>query len=323
MIFSLVAMTGLEKCCITSAYLQRLCHSGERPVARGPLVFGSGKEVKNRFSRWLPWRPYWVSDWIDFSYFWIRSPWYSLPSFESIGLSIQEKKQKIDFQEGCHGAHLGFPILKILAIFDLQVTWCFLPNLESIGLLAQEKKRKIDCHCGHFGLPIGTNLATFNLQVTPVLPSKFWVNWPFSSGEEAKNRFSRWPCWQPSWISDWNDFSYFWSQVTPMFLTKFRVIWPFSSGEAKNRFSRWLPWWPSWISYRNNFRYFCSIIHPKASSQISSHLAFRFRRSKNRFSGHLEFPIGTVLAIFDLQVTPMLPTKFWVNWPRDVGGVGF
>ena len=33
------SMTGLEKCCITSAYLQWLCHSGERPVARGPLVF--------------------------------------------------------------------------------------------------------------------------------------------------------------------------------------------------------------------------------------------------------------------------------------------
>ena len=39
MIFSLVAMTGLEKCCITSAYLPWLCHSGERPVARGPLVY--------------------------------------------------------------------------------------------------------------------------------------------------------------------------------------------------------------------------------------------------------------------------------------------
>ena len=38
MIFSLVAMTGLEKCCITSAYLQWLCPLGERPVARGPLV---------------------------------------------------------------------------------------------------------------------------------------------------------------------------------------------------------------------------------------------------------------------------------------------
>ena len=32
-------------------------------------------------------------------------------------------------------------------------------------------------------------------------------------------------------------------------------------------------------------------------------------------SGHLGFPIGKILAIFDLQVTPMLPTKFRVNWP--------
>ena len=33
--------------------------------------------------------------------------------------------------------------------------------------------------------------------------------------------------------------------------------------------------------------------------------------AKNRFSGsHLGFPIGMILAIFDLQVTPMLPTKF-------------
>ena len=29
----------IGKCCITSAYLQWLCHSGERPVARGPLVY--------------------------------------------------------------------------------------------------------------------------------------------------------------------------------------------------------------------------------------------------------------------------------------------
>ena len=38
MIFSLVAMIGLDKCCITSACLQWLCHSGERIMARGPLV---------------------------------------------------------------------------------------------------------------------------------------------------------------------------------------------------------------------------------------------------------------------------------------------
>ena len=41
--------------------------------------------------------------------------------FQSIGLLVQEKKRKIDFQDGCHGDHLRFPMVKILAIFDLQV----------------------------------------------------------------------------------------------------------------------------------------------------------------------------------------------------------
>ena len=46
--------------------------------------------------------------------------------------------------------------------------------------------------------------------------------------------------------------------------------------------------------------------------------------AKNRFSrwhhgGHLGFPIGTILAIFDLQVILMLPSKFGVNWPFGSG----
>ena len=48
-----------------------------------------------------------------------------------------------------------------------------------------------------------------------MVPSKFGVNWPFGSGEEAKNRFSRWRPWRPSRISDRNDFSYFWSTSHP------------------------------------------------------------------------------------------------------------
>ena len=61
----------------------------------------------------------------------------------------------------------------------------------------------------HVRLPIGTILAISDLQVTLMLPTKFRVNWPFGSGEEAKNRFSRWLSWWPSRISDRNDFSYF------------------------------------------------------------------------------------------------------------------
>ena len=80
-----------------------------------------------------------------------KSPRCFLPNFKSIGLWVQEKKQKIDFQDGRHGRHLGFPIRMISAVFDL--------------------------------------------QVTPMLPTKFQVNWPFGSGGGAKNRFSRWPPW--------------------------------------------------------------------------------------------------------------------------------
>ena len=43
MFLSLVAMTRLEKCFITSVYLQWLFHSGLRAVALGPLVTFSSK----------------------------------------------------------------------------------------------------------------------------------------------------------------------------------------------------------------------------------------------------------------------------------------
>ena len=39
----------------------------------------------------------------------------------SPGLLVQEKKGKIDFQDGHHHGHLGFLIRTILPIFDLQV----------------------------------------------------------------------------------------------------------------------------------------------------------------------------------------------------------
>ena len=82
------------------------------------------------------------------------------------------------------------------------------------------------CHDSHLGFPIGTILAIFDLQVNPMLPSKFGVNWPFGSGEEAKNRFSRRRPWRSSWISDGTIVAIFDLQVTPMFPTKYQVNWP-------------------------------------------------------------------------------------------------
>ena len=36
--------------------------------------------------------------------------------------------------------------------------------------------------------------------------------------------------------------------------------------------------------------------------------------------GHLVLPIGTILTIFDLQVTSMTLAKFQVDWPFGSGG---
>ena len=49
-----------------------------------------------------------------------HSPIYQT-SFESVIRSVQNKTFNIDFQDGGHRGHLGFPIRKSLATFDLQV----------------------------------------------------------------------------------------------------------------------------------------------------------------------------------------------------------
>ena len=124
-----------------------------------------------------------------------------------------------------------------------------------MGLSTQEKKFKIDFqdgNCGnHLGFPIGTILAILDLPVIPALPTKFRVNWPFRSGAEAINRFSRWPPWLPYWIGFLirTILAIFNLQIIPKLPRQVGVNWPFDSGkEVKNRFSKWLPWRPSWIS---------------------------------------------------------------------------
>ena len=89
-----------------------------------------------------------------------------------------------------------------------------------------------------------------------MLPSKFGVNWPFGSGEEAKNRFSRWRPWRPSWISDWHDLAIFDLQVTLMLPSKFGVNWPFGSGEEAKNIYKMAAMAAIWISDRHDFSYF-------------------------------------------------------------------
>ena len=89
-----------------------------------------------------------------------------------------------------------------------------------------------------------------------MLPTKFRVNWPFSSEEKGKNRFSR---WLPSWISDWNDFSYFYI----------------------NKSSR------------------CFLPIFKSTGHLVQENKRKKEFQDGRHDGHLGFPIQTILTILD------------------------
>ena len=136
------------------------------------------------------------------------SPWCC----SQLAFRFQEQKQKIDFQDVHHGGHLGFPIGRILAIFDLQVTlmlptlfqvkWPFVSgeaakNRFSIWQPAWISKLK---EFSHF-LSTSHPDASYQVSIGLLVQEK----------KKKKNRFSRWLSQCQSWISDKNNFSYFWS----------------------------------------------------------------------------------------------------------------
>ena len=61
--------------------------------------FGSEEEAKNRFSIWPPLQPFWISDRNDLIY---KSPRCFIASYKPTGLLVQEKKRRINFQDGRH-----------------------------------------------------------------------------------------------------------------------------------------------------------------------------------------------------------------------------
>ena len=150
--------------------------------------------------------------------------------YKSIGLWVQEKKRKIDFQDGHHGGHLRFWIRTILAIFDL--------------------------------------------QVTPMLPTRFRVNWPFSSGK-----------------IDFQDGHY------GSYLA-IAAILDFRSEQFQLLLIYKLPW--------------CFLPSFKSTGLLVQEEKWKMDFQDGHHGGHhgshLGFPIETILAIFYLQVTPMLPS---------------
>ena len=145
--------------------------------------------------------------------------------------------------------------------------WYFLSHLVnwSFGWREEVQNRfsKYLPNGGRLGFPIRMISAIFDLQDTLILPIKFWVNWPFSSGEVQNRDFSKWQPWWPSWISDQNEFSYFWSTSHPDIsypVSSWLAVW-FRRRSLKNRFSRWQPWqctmdnghWPITIAHLEHF----------------------------------------------------------------------
>ena len=157
-----------------------------------------------------------------------------------------------------------------------------------------------------------------------MLPNKFWVNWSFGSGEEVKNRFSRWPHSDHLGFPIGTILLFFYLQVTLMLPTKKSTglsvqekKWKIDFQDGSHGVYR--------ISDRNYFSYFWPKSHPDTSYHVSSFsLSVQEKKWKidfqdGRHCRHLGFLIRTILAIFDLQVTQMLPTKFRVNWPFGSG----
>ena len=106
------------------------------------------------------------------------------------------------------------------------------------------------------GFLIGTILAIFDPQLNPMFLMKFSVNWPFSSGVEAKNKFSRWPPRRPYRISIGRIKPFLIYKSSPCFLPSFKSF-SLSVQEKKRKidFQDGHPRRLYWISDRNNFSY--------------------------------------------------------------------
>ena len=98
-----------------------------------------------------------------------------LQSFKSVGLSVQEKKRKTNFDDCRQEGYIGFQIETILAIFDLQVTTMFPTKLQVNRPFGSGGEAKKKIYFQDLGFQIGSTAATFDSQVTPMLPTKFQV----------------------------------------------------------------------------------------------------------------------------------------------------
>ena len=118
--------------------------------------------------------------------------------------------------------------------------------------LLVEEKQEIDFKDGsHLLFPIRMILAIFDLQATRCSLQRN-VNWPLDSGEEVKNRFSRWLPRQGGHLG--LPFRTILAIFDLCFLPSSKSIGlSVQEKKQKNRFSRRPPWGSCGISDQNDF----------------------------------------------------------------------
>ena len=188
-------------------------------------------------------------------------PRYFLSSFGQLAFLFR-RTHKTDFQDGSHGSCLVSPIRTILASF--------------------------------FFWP--ASLPDTSYQALSQLALRF---------RRRHKTLSRWQPWQLSWISDQNNFSFFLTCKSPWYiLPSFKSIGLLVQNKTQNRLSRWQPWKPSWISNQNEFSFLTRkpswYFLPSFQSIGLLVQKFKIDFHDGRQSDDFEFPIGMILAIFDL-----------------------
>ena len=157
-------------------------------------LFAWEEWVQNRFCRWPPWLPSWSSDRNNFSYLWFASRCDTSYLVSSIAQGCRKSSHLSNLltphygRRMTHDARWHWPTT-IAHIENFVLRWAKIKcrnNWPSV----QAKKLKIDFQDGHRWFSIGTIVASFDLQIIPILLNKFRASLYFDSGEEVENIFN-------------------------------------------------------------------------------------------------------------------------------------
>ena len=143
-----------------------------------------------RISRWRPWRPTWTSERYNFS--------------NSESLCCSNASHQVLPQSMAAILDMGTErFLQFWVSIILQSLPSSFSSILLFGIRCCLKNFKMAG--GHLGYLNRMILAIFYLCVTVMPPIKFWLNLTFGLGADVVWRISRWPPWQPSWISKQNN----------------------------------------------------------------------------------------------------------------------